>query len=131
MANISFKIDLRQLVHSITTTPKGNKVIVIPIELNHLFEGKNSLYLDLQAYEFENKKADSKDTHIIKQSLPKDVFAKMTDEQKRAMPILGNGIYWGNTDSTPKGTEVKTEQCFVTNPDGTPVTTEQGDPMPF
>jgi hypothetical protein len=83
------KLNLRQLVHSQMTTPKGNKVLVIPIAENNLFEGEKGLYLDLVGFERKEVK-EGEDTHLIKQSFSKEKLAAMTDEQKKALPILGN-----------------------------------------
>jgi hypothetical protein len=126
MANISFKINLRLLKHYITTSKKGNKVIVIGIKENNLFEGEKGIYMDMQAYELREKREDSKDTHIIKQSLPKAVFDKMTKEEKEAMPILDNAIYWGNVhqEPEPNGAVVSIDTVFG----GTP---EENDDLPF
>lgn len=67
--------------------------VVIPIEDNNIFistnenNRPNAAYLDLTAWELKNPKYD--ETHMIKQSLPKEVRERMTDEEKKAMPILG------------------------------------------
>jgi hypothetical protein len=68
--------------------------LIIPIEKNKLYIGEKGVYLDLVAFEIKEPKADSKDTHIVKQSLAKDIRESMTDEQLRAMPILGNLSVW-------------------------------------
>lgn len=83
------KLNLRQLTHSLMTTPKGSKVIVIPIAENNLYEGEKGLYLDLVAFEKKEVK-EGEDTHLLKQSFSKEKLSAMTDEQKRALPILGN-----------------------------------------
>lgn len=44
-------------------------------------------YLNLTAWVLKNPKYD--ETHLIKLSLPKEVREKMSDEQKKAMPIIG------------------------------------------
>ena len=96
MSNISGKINLAALKHARIKTKKGADAIVIPIAENHLFASeKGNVYLDLQAWELKEKKSDSKDTHLVKQSLPKDIFDKMSEEQKKGMPIIGNLIDWG------------------------------------
>lgn len=65
----------------------------MPIEDNHLFESVNedgspkAVYLDLTAFALREAKYEQ--THIVKQSLPKDVRESMTKEQLDAMPILG------------------------------------------
>lgn len=94
MGNISTKINLTQLHHQMMV--KGDEeYIIMPVKKNHFFKGEKGLYLDLQGFELKNKKTDSKDTHLVKQQLPKEVFDKMTDEQKKETPILGNHILWG------------------------------------
>lgn len=65
--------------------------LVLPINQNHLFKSeKGNIYIDLVCYELKSKTDDNKDTHIIKQSLPKEVYDSMTDEQKRQVPIIGS-----------------------------------------
>lgn len=69
------------------------RCLVIPIEENNIFISTDennrpkAAYLDLTAWELKNPKYD--ETHMIKQSLPKEVREKMTDEEKKAIPILG------------------------------------------
>lgn len=62
--------------------------IVIPIEKNKLFVGEKGIYLNLIGFDFTPKN-DSKDTHLVKQQLSKEEREKMTEEQLKAMPILG------------------------------------------
>lgn len=65
----------------------------MPIEDNHLFESVNedgspkAVYLDLNAFALREAKYEK--THLIKQSLPKEIRESMTKEQLDAMPILG------------------------------------------
>lgn len=67
------------------------RCLVIPIEENNIFISTDennrpkAAYLDLRAL----KNPNYDETHMIKQSLPKEVREKMTDEEKKAMPILG------------------------------------------
>lgn len=111
MGNISTKINLAAFAGASIIKSGRNKdvdCIIIPIEMNHFFKSeKGAVYLDLQGFEIaaDKRKADSKDTHLVKQSLSKDVFSKMTDEEKRAMPILGNHIVW---DESGSRTEIAT-----------------------
>lgn len=69
------------------------RCLVVPIDDNHLFESVNedgspkAVYLDLNAFALREPKYEQ--THIVKQSLPKDVRESMTKEQLDAMPILG------------------------------------------
>lgn len=69
------------------------RCLVIPIEENNIFISTDennrpkAAYLDLTAWALKNPKYE--ETHMIKQSLPKEVREKMTDEEKKAIPILG------------------------------------------
>jgi len=104
MANISIKLNLKSLksVEMKMKNKAGNQVdcLVIPIAENNLFKGEKGVYLDITAMELKNPTNGSKDTHLLKQNLQKDVYANMSDEQKKAMPILGNAIYWGKSGTT-------------------------------
>ena len=97
MSKISGKINLMQL-NAVVKNMKGQsgdvECLVIPIEKNRLFKGEKGIYLDLIAFEITNK-SESKDTHLVKQSLSKEDRSLMTDEQIKAMPILGNLQVWG------------------------------------
>lgn len=96
--NISIKINLRQLKSHVMSL-KGREgmieCIVIPIAENSLYTGEKGIYLDLQAWEIKDKRPDRKDTHIIKQSYPKEVFDQLSESQKQSIPIIGNAILWG------------------------------------
>jgi hypothetical protein len=70
--------------------------LVIPIELNNLFKGDKGVYLDLIAFELANKKENSKDTHLVKQSLNKEKRESMTEDDLKNMPILGNHSVWSD-----------------------------------
>ena len=69
------------------------RCLVVPIEENHLFVSANddgspkAVYLDLNAFALREPKYDQ--THLVKQSLPKDVRESMPKERLDAMPILG------------------------------------------
>jgi len=121
MGNISTKINLAGLKQAAIITSGRNKdveCILIPINQNHLFKSdKGAVYLDLQGFEYKNTKADSKDTHIVKQSLPKDIFSAMSDEEKKAMPILGNHIVWGESGG---GARAEAGAVTVADPDDLP-----------
>jgi hypothetical protein len=109
MGNISAKINLRQL-QSAVRTMKGKsgdiECVVIPIAANNLVKGEKGVYLDLIGFELKEKIGDRKDTHLVKQSLPKEAMEKMSDEQKHAMPILGNMVLWGFQEPAPNNVEL-------------------------
>lgn len=91
--NIQSKINLAALKNAAIIKSGKNKdvdCLIIPIEQNNLFvSDKGAVYLDL--YGFENKEVGKYgDTHMIKQSLSKEKREAMTEEEQKAMPILGN-----------------------------------------
>lgn len=98
MGRISVKINLAALKNAAIITSGKNKdvdCILIPIEQNHLFRGKeNAVYLDVIGFETAIDKRKGKDTHMAKQSLSKEVQDAMSEDEKKSMPILGNFIDW-------------------------------------
>lgn len=99
------KINLAALPsHKIVKVNVGGEpvdAILIPIAKNNLFlSDKGNVFMDLVL--FENKEPlKDKDgliiqTHMIKQSLPKDVREKQTKEEKMNQPIIGSACIIGN-----------------------------------
>ena len=64
--------------------------LVIPIDLNNLYTGEKGIYLDLVGFEIKNPKEGSRDTHLLKQSFSKEIREEMTDDELKAVPIIGN-----------------------------------------
>jgi hypothetical protein len=121
MNNISGKINLLMLngaVKKMKAKSGEIECLIIPIELNHLFKGEKGIYLDIIGFELTNKKEDSKDTHLVKQSLSKDVRVLMSEDELKAMPIIGNLSVWGDTGAN---------QEPVTKPDAL----NESDDLPF
>lgn len=97
MTNFNAKINLMKLkragIMSIQGRGETLRCLVIPVEENHLFISSDeqnkpkAAYLDLTAWELRNPKYD--ETHMIKQSLPKEVREQMSDEELKAQPIIG------------------------------------------
>lgn len=91
MANFSIKVNLLKLTGAFLTNFKGNtttkRCVVIPIDDSNLFLGEKGLYLDLSALELNEPKYQ--ESHCIKQSLPQEVFEKMSEEERKATPIVG------------------------------------------
>lgn len=110
MGNISIKLNLRQLKSHVMNLKGSNgmvKCLVLPVNENNLHEGEKGLYLDLQAWEIKERKPERKQTHIIKQSYPKELFDKLTEEQKQSIPIIGDAIVWsGYQEPEPNTFEV-------------------------
>lgn len=99
MSNFQGKIDLLKLKNACVISVNGKsgakKGVFIPIEDNSIFVSTDENNKAKGAYfnfaVFENKQPTKfGDTHMIKQSLGKDEQSNMSEEEKRAMPILGN-----------------------------------------
>lgn len=110
---ITFKVNLLQYQAAVMKIKNKAGIlvdcVVIPIETNHLVKGEKGIYADFAAFEFKNKQENSKDTHLIKQSLPKEWFQAMSDDEKKAMPIFGNLRVWeerGESEPTSSITPV-------------------------
>ena len=97
MTDFNGKLNLLKLkragIMQIQGRTKVLRCLVIPVEDNNILvttdenNHPKAAYIDLTAWELKNPKYD--ETHMVKQSLPKEVREKMTDEKKKAMPILG------------------------------------------
>lgn len=99
MGNFQGNFDFLKLKNACIINVKGKtgekQGVFIPIEDNKLFISKDEsnrvkgAYLNFVA--FENKQPGKfGDTHMIKRSFDKDTRSKMSEEEKRAIPILGN-----------------------------------------
>ena len=126
------KINLATLRHKIVTfDKKGSKekieCIVIPIKDNHLFKSeKGNVFADLVIFKMKEPQKDkdgaTTQTHLIKQSLPKEVREKQTDAEKREQPIFGSlNMYDGD------GTYVEREA----KEDSSIGDTEKDEDLPF
>ena len=86
MGNFSIKEDLLKLKGAFITNFKGRtetkRCLVIPVDV-----GEKGVYLNLTAIEMENPQY--KETHCIKQSLDKEIYEALSEEQRQALPIIG------------------------------------------
>lgn len=91
MANFSIKIDLLKLrsafLGNITGRTATKRCLCIPLDDCDLFLGEKGLYLDLTAIELKEPKF--KDTHCVKVSLAKERYDALSDDEKKALPIVG------------------------------------------
>lgn len=106
MANLTTKLNLAGLIHArMQKKGKSGKMIdciIIPIKENHLFIGEKGLYLDLSHHEIKNAKEGQEDSHLVKQNLPKEVYDIMSEEERKALPILGNTRTWSSFGNEPE-----------------------------
>ena len=112
---IKIKLNLSQLTHAIRPgKAEGEQILYIPVKANKLFiSDKGNVYLDLVGFHFTDK-TEAGNTHIIKQSFSKEYMDSLTDEQKKALPIIGNAKYTPGT----KTSDTKPEQSAPTGGDG-------------
>lgn len=93
MSKFTLKLNLLALKNAAVTRLKGAQetklCLVIPIDDNHLFVGEKGVYLDLTAFELRET-GRSGDTHLLKQSLPKQAYKAMSEEERRDKPLLGS-----------------------------------------
>lgn len=134
MSHFSVKLDLSKLNHVVRELPKKGggttKVIILDGPSNHLFfSDKGSVYLDLVA--FENKEIKFDNTHSIKQSLSKEIRDKMTEDQIKSMPFLGNmKPIGGSSNNQANQTTGAPDTSFGEMPDfGAPAATSSNDPL--
>lgn len=92
--NYTIRLDLLRLNHAAMANIKGRsgavkRCLVIPVDDARLFLGERGCYLDLNAWE-GREPGRYGDTHGVKQSLRKEALDAMSDEERRALPFIGN-----------------------------------------
>ena len=91
--NESIKINLQKLHNAALLIIPGRtakkRCICIPVDDNpEIFVGEKGVYLNLTAIEMKEP-GQYGDTHLIKGNIPDDVYRVMTEEERKAQPILG------------------------------------------
>ena len=99
MGNFQGKLDFLKFKNSCVISVKGKtgekKGVFVPIEDNDIFVTTDENNKAKGAYfnfaVFENKQVGKYgDTHMIKPRVGKEIRAQMSEEDKRAIPIIGN-----------------------------------------
>lgn len=100
MDNYQLKQNLLKFKAAFVMTIKGKtsqkQCVCIPIEDNYLFVSADdklkpkAVYADINANQYEDGKSQFGDTHYLRLNVPKDIREKMTEEEKKAIPYLGN-----------------------------------------
>lgn len=89
--NYSIKIDLLKLSGACVRDLQGKtatkRCVIIPVDDNDIFVGKRGCYLDITAFEMTNPQYG--ETHLLKKDIPKAKRDAMSEEERRATPILG------------------------------------------
>ena len=112
MSRISAKINLMNL-KAVLRMMKGQtedmECIVIPLKSNKLYKGEKGVYLDIVGFEIEKPMEGSKDTHLLKQSFSKEEREKMSEDELRTLPILGNLRIWEGSNEPASDMTVEDE----------------------
>lgn len=100
MDNFQAKINLLKFRNAFTMTIQGKTTskhcVCIPIEDNHLFVSADenlkakAVYADINVNRYEEGKSQYGDTHYLRISVPKEIRERMTEDEKKAIPYLGN-----------------------------------------
>lgn len=112
------KINLAALPsHKIIKVNVGGEqvdAILLPIKKNNMFlSEKGNVFIDLVLFENKEPMKDKDgaiiQTHMIKQSFPKDVREKMSKEEKMNQPIIGSACILGTFERQEKPAEPDAE----------------------
>lgn len=118
MQNLSTQLNLAGLKHT-RKLLKGQSgevdCIIIPIEANKLFKGEKGLYLNLYHTAIKNPASGQTNTHLVKQNFTKEEYQALSEEEQKAIPIIGNSTVW----------EPKNNDAPLTEPIG------EEDDLPF
>lgn len=88
MSNFSVKINLFKLRKVRFIKKDDDLFVCIPVKANSLFQGEKGIYLECTGWQLQN--SDFGDTHMVKLSVNKEIYDKLTDEQKKKLPIIGS-----------------------------------------
>lgn len=95
--NMQVRINLTDIKGAaVVKDGKGNKGVFVPIE-SGLIEGKKGVYLNINVYEYKNGTDRYGNSHYVKQNIPSDMYAKMSEQERRDLPFIGDGKALGNT----------------------------------
>ena len=127
--NYSLKIDVKKLNKAFVTHIQGktSKVECVCIPTSEFYKGKNGeLYSNIEIVERKNGAGQYGDTHFAKQQLEKESYKALSEDQRKAIPILGSfqPSKFGNVE-TVVAEEVKATQATQKNPQ------PQFDDVPF
>lgn len=99
MANYTGRLNLLKFKNACIITVQGKssakKGVFIPVDDNAIFvtagddQKARGAYIDFMAWE-NQQPGKYGDTHSLRQSLAKEVRERMTDEELKAVPYIGN-----------------------------------------
>lgn len=135
MEDFSLNLNIRKLKsHVMKLKGKSGMIdcVVLPIEANHMVTGNDgsydALYLNFNGHAIKNPAPNSKNTHLVKQNLPKDIYTLLSEEDRKNLPIVGNAIVWGSSrTSAPEDYPVEVPESNS----GQENYTEDSNDLPF
>ena len=92
--NYGIKVDLLKLQGACMKNLTGRsgqakRCIIIPVDDNpSMYLGEKGCYLSMSAFETQGSQYGN--THMVKPDIPKELREQMTEEQRMAVPVLGN-----------------------------------------
>lgn len=94
--NYNLSIDICKLHDSGLATLKGRRCIIVPLEANGLEEKNGKVFIPATMWERTDRNSGKPvpdqygSTHYLRLNLKKEVRDAMTDEERKAIPYLGN-----------------------------------------
>lgn len=90
MENYNIKIDIKKMKDVAFAKIKGRPCVIIPTDVNpELYVGAKGIYLNLVAFSLRTP-SQFGDTHLVKSSPDKAAVDAMSEDERKAIPILGN-----------------------------------------
>lgn len=91
--NFTAKIDISKISGAFACKIQGKNssknCICIPTDATGVFVGSKGVYIDLRISELAEDKQRYEDTHIVRQSFPKDMYEQLSEDDRRSIPLLG------------------------------------------
>ena len=119
MGNLNINLNLLNLKNAGIASLNGKigtkRCLVIPIEDNDLHEGEKGIYLNLAVW--SNDKLKDGKTHLVKQSFSKEARERMSNEELKQMPILGNAKPFGEAKAQAQEYTQSADNSFTPDDD--------------
>lgn len=120
--NFSLDIDLQKIPGAALANVKAKdghmqQCLIIPIDGSRLVLGAKGCYLNASMWKRREPSKFGDDTHFVKLWASKEDRDKMTDEERRNLPIIGKATPIAAPESKPQ--EI-TETAVVENPEDMP-----------
>lgn len=93
MENYNIKVNLAKIKGAVAYKDPSSKkkYLMLPLDNPCFFQGKSGVYLNIAAWQFKDGGANSyNESHYLRESLPKSEYEKLSQEEKKAMPIIGS-----------------------------------------